>query len=134
MSRKADAEKKEKEQAAAAIDDIEKAARERFEADQQAAQEAAGKWDWVEDSQYYYNAKHRWVRCSAAGWVPSRGGAQGPGRHRDQAGVPGASCSTASPQLQLHDTRLQSSTSRKQQLPPLGVIDSNHTQGHCLLV
>lgn len=59
MSKKADAEKKEKEQAAAAIGDIEKAARERFEADQQAAQEAAGTWVWREDSQYYYNAKHR---------------------------------------------------------------------------
>mgnify|MGYP001809925586 CR=1 FL=1 len=67
MSRKADAEKKEKEQAAAAIDDIEKAARKGFEADQKAAQEAAGKWTWVEDSQYYYNAKHR---CAGrqAGW------------------------------------------------------------------
>jgi spore germination cell wall hydrolase CwlJ-like protein len=59
MSRKADAEKKEKEQAAAAIGSIEKAAQERFEADQRAAQEAAGKWVWMEDSQYYYNAKYR---------------------------------------------------------------------------
>ncbi len=63
MSKKADAEKKEKEQAAAAIDNIEKAARERFEADQKAAQETAGKWTWMEDSQYYYNAKHRCVVC-----------------------------------------------------------------------
>lgn len=73
MSRKADAEKKEKEQAAAAIDDIEKAARERFDADQRAAQEAAGRWDWVEDSQYYYNAKHR---CACAGLGNSRPGTQ----------------------------------------------------------
>jgi hypothetical protein len=59
MSRKADSEKKEQEQVAAAFDGIEKAALKRFEADQQAAQEAAGKWVWMEDSQYYYNAKHR---------------------------------------------------------------------------
>lgn len=59
MSRKADAEKKEQEQTAAAIGSIEKAAQARFEADQRAAQEAAGKWVWTEDSQYYYNAKYR---------------------------------------------------------------------------
>jgi hypothetical protein len=67
MSRKADTEKKEAEQVAAAFDGIEKAALKRFEADQQAAQEAAGKWVWMEDSQYYYNAKHRYV--SNAGTV-----------------------------------------------------------------
>lgn len=61
MSRKADSEKKEKEAAAAAISSIEQKAQERFEADQAAAQEAAGKWDWMPDSQYYYNAKHRCV-------------------------------------------------------------------------
>jgi hypothetical protein len=61
MSRKADTEKKEKEAAAAAISSIEAKAQQRFEADQAAAQEAAGKWVWMPDSQYYYNAKHRWV-------------------------------------------------------------------------
>jgi hypothetical protein len=61
MSRKADAEKQEEEQAAAAIDGIERKAKERYEADQRAAAEQAGKWEWVEASGYYYNAKHRWV-------------------------------------------------------------------------
>jgi hypothetical protein len=83
MSRKADAEKKEKEQAAAAIDDIEKAARKGFEADQKAAREAAGKWTWVEDSQYYYNAKHR---CAGR-----QAGRQGCGRCRGLATRNGAS-------------------------------------------
>eukprot|EP00879_Flechtneria_rotunda_P006873 GHRR01007218.1.p6 GENE.GHRR01007218.1~~GHRR01007218.1.p6 ORF type:complete len:106 (+),score=36.63 GHRR01007218.1:149-466(+) len=59
MSRRADAEKSEKARAAATMDSIEQAARKQYEADQQAAQEQAGKWVWNEGSGYYYNAKHK---------------------------------------------------------------------------
>lgn len=61
MSRKADAEKNQKQQAAATMDSIEAAARKQYEADQAAAQAQAGTWVWNADSGYYYNAVHRWV-------------------------------------------------------------------------
>jgi hypothetical protein len=66
MSRKADAEKRGKEQATAAMDSIEKAAKEQFEKDQQAAKAQAGSWVWNESSGYYYNALHRYDAATAA--------------------------------------------------------------------
>eukprot|EP00878_Enallax_costatus_P038951 GHUV01044455.1.p1 GENE.GHUV01044455.1~~GHUV01044455.1.p1 ORF type:complete len:253 (+),score=70.32 GHUV01044455.1:439-1197(+) len=68
MSRKADAEKRQTEQAAATMDSIEAAARKQYEADQAAAQAQAGKWVWNADSGYYYNATHRWYYDHKAGW------------------------------------------------------------------
>eukprot|EP00879_Flechtneria_rotunda_P014400 GHRR01015047.1.p1 GENE.GHRR01015047.1~~GHRR01015047.1.p1 ORF type:complete len:235 (+),score=81.12 GHRR01015047.1:149-853(+) len=68
MSRRADAEKSEKARAAATMDSIEQAARKQYEADQQAAQEQAGKWVWNEGSGYYYNAKHNWYYDHKAQW------------------------------------------------------------------
>lgn len=59
MSKKADAEKQEKERTAATLDSIEAAARKQFEADQAAAEAQAGKWVWNESSGYYYNAMYR---------------------------------------------------------------------------
>eukprot|EP00775_Hariotina_reticulata_P005007 gene5007-5248_t len=68
MSRKADAEKRGKEQAAAAMDNIEQLAREQYEKDQQAAKAQAGNWVWNESSGYYYNALHRWYYDHKTGW------------------------------------------------------------------
>lgn len=59
MSKKADTEKATQAAAVAAMDRIEAAAKQQYEADQKEAAAAAGSWVWDDASGYYYNAMHR---------------------------------------------------------------------------